>query len=101
MAPSPSSTTLERLSGLLDNVETSAKSLLEFLQDQRLQSQREVDGYSTLVAQTLELPFHGDSAIAVKASTLRIACEQLSRLVIPPRHLVFEAAGSVSCQVRI
>ena len=96
MAPSD---TLETLSGLLNNVESSAQALIEFLQNQKFGGATGTGDYSSRVAQNLGLPFHSDPRAAVQASTLRIASEQLSRLVTPPRHIVFEAAGSVSHKV--
>jgi hypothetical protein len=53
--------------------------------------------YAEGIADSLSLPLHADPTIANQASLLRISCERIAQLVTPPRHLVFEAAGSVSC----
>jgi hypothetical protein len=49
------------------------------------------------IANGLSLPLHADPKIVNQVSFLRISCEKAARLVTPPRHLMFQAAGSVSC----
>ncbi|KAF8155549.1 S-adenosyl-L-methionine-dependent methyltransferase [Crassisporium funariophilum] len=88
-------TTIARLSELLSTIETSAKALRDSIQlEEKDLEARESAAYSEHIANNLGLIFHGDPNTASQASVLRIACERLGHLVTPPRHLVFEAAGS-------
>lgn len=88
---------LARLSELLATIVKSTEVLRVSIQQEQIKhDQQEGAEYSARVASSLGLPFHADADVAHQASILRIACERLAQLVTPPRHLVFEAAGSVS-----
>jgi hypothetical protein len=53
------------------------------------------DDIGARTAAEMGLPFHANSDMARQAALLRIASERLAQLVTPPRHVLFEAAGSV------
>jgi hypothetical protein len=92
--------TLTQLSGLLESVEASAKSLRTYLEtkikEEAKVAQKETS-YAEGIANSLSLPLHADPKIVNQVSFLRISCERVAHLVTPPRHFMFEAAGSVSC----
>ena len=89
---------LARLSELLETVEASAKGLRTYLESKIQEEGAETEvAYSEGIADSLSLPLHADPTITNQASLLQISCERVAQLVTPPRHLVFEAAGSVSC----
>ncbi|KAJ7675900.1 O-methyltransferase-domain-containing protein [Mycena polygramma] len=52
------------------------------------------DDIGARIAAEMGLPFHADSEMARQAALLRLASERLAQLVTPPRHVLFEAAGS-------
>ncbi|KAJ7320840.1 O-methyltransferase-domain-containing protein [Mycena albidolilacea] len=81
-------TTLARLNELLSIVESSGKVLQASL------AEHAKDNTASGVADRLDLPFHADPETANHAATLRVVAERLAQLVTPPRHVVFEAAGS-------
>lgn len=90
--------TLTQLSGLLEAVETSAKSLRTYLETKiEEQTAQKETCYAEGIANGLSLPLHADPTIVNQVSFLRISCEKVVHLVTPPRHFMFEAAGSVSC----
>ena len=90
--------TLTRLSGLLEAVETSAKSLRTYLETKTKETKgAQETSYAEGIANDLSLPLHADPKIVNQLSFLRVSCERVAHLVTPPRHLLFEAAGSVSC----
>ncbi|KAF9059066.1 S-adenosyl-L-methionine-dependent methyltransferase [Rhodocollybia butyracea] len=82
---------LATLTRLLSSIEGYADVLRNSLEKQ-LSGIDNNDSQSTVSA--LNLPFHANASDALCASQLRVACERISQLVTPPRHLVFEAAGS-------
>lgn len=84
---------ISRLSEFLDSIERSTNVLRESLLKEPTY---EGSDYSRSTAHTLSLPFHQSALAALHASQLRIACEGLAQLVTPPRHIILEAAGSVS-----
>jgi len=92
--------TLTRLSGLLETVEASAKSLRTYVEakikEEQTKGAPKETSYAKGIADGLGLPLHADPEIANQASSLRISCERVAQLVTPPRHFMFEAAGSVS-----
>jgi len=88
--------TLTRLSGLLEAVEASAKSLRTYLETTIKEGAQKETSYAEEIANNLSLPLHADPKIVNQLSFLRISCERVAHLVTPPRHLMFEAAGSVS-----
>jgi hypothetical protein len=102
MASSPE-TTLARISELLDTVDSSSKVLRDFLktEQKRLNTHAEaLESHTQRVADNLGLPFHTDLKVVDQAAILRLACERLTQIATPPRHLVFEAATSVSLMIR-
>jgi hypothetical protein len=101
MASSPE-TTLARISELLDTVDSSSKVLRDFLktEQKRLHTHEASESHTQRVADDLGLPFHADPKIVDQAAILRLACERLTHIATPPRHLVFEAATSVSIMFR-
>ncbi|KZV90642.1 S-adenosyl-L-methionine-dependent methyltransferase [Exidia glandulosa HHB12029] len=80
---------LSRLQALLQDIEHSVLFLRDALRV-------EPDGaeLQQRVAAELGLPFHSTIEFAQEAARLRNAADELIQLVTPPRHLVFEAAGS-------
>lgn len=97
MATSPE-TTLARLSELLDLVDTSSKVLRTFLEAEQKRSSTPTNSksFSQRVADELGLPFHADTNIIKQVSLLSLACERIKQTITSPRHVVFEAATSVS-----
>lgn len=91
-------TTLTRLDELLATIETSASVLRTSLTKQSTTGAG-LHSFETRVATDLGLPFHWTADLARHASLVRIASERLAQLVTPPRHAVFEAAGSVRSDV--
>jgi hypothetical protein len=53
------------------------------------------DDIGAHIAAELGLPFHANAELARHAALLRVASERLAQLVTPPRHVLFESAGSV------
>ncbi|KAJ3745855.1 S-adenosyl-L-methionine-dependent methyltransferase [Lentinula detonsa] len=93
LQPDEKATTLTTLSQLLVSIEESTAVLRESIKKQLSSSSDDLD-FSEIAASTLHLQFHSDASVALHASKLRVACERLAQVVTPPRHLVFEAAGS-------
>ncbi|KAJ3805697.1 O-methyltransferase-domain-containing protein [Lentinula lateritia] len=91
--PLSKATTLATLSELLHSIEKSSSVLRESLQNQVAAGTND-STYSESTATALNLRFHADPHVALHASKLRLACDRLAHLATPPRHLVFEAAGS-------
>ncbi|KAJ3769558.1 hypothetical protein FB446DRAFT_747496 [Lentinula raphanica] len=88
---------LETLTELLDSIESSAAILRLSLEEQLLQIRTNVLNSNTKeegMASAPDLPFHISASLASHASKVRVAAEKLAQLVTPPRHIVFEAAGS-------
>ncbi|KAJ7764341.1 O-methyltransferase-domain-containing protein [Mycena metata] len=83
---SPALTT--RFTELLKTIEASAAALRTGLES------TSPDDPGAQIAASLGLPFHANAQMAKQAALLRVASERLAQLVTPPRHVMFEAAGS-------
>ncbi|KAF5370530.1 hypothetical protein D9757_010143 [Collybiopsis confluens] len=86
--------TLGKLSELLDSIEQSAAVLRNALKTEHPRVEDDSGQDSAEIASSLNLPFHSSESVAIHASRLRVNSERLAQLATPPRHLVFEAAGS-------
>ncbi|KAJ7195639.1 O-methyltransferase-domain-containing protein [Mycena pura] len=73
---------------LLQTIEQSAAALRIAAQTQQS------DDIGASIAAQMGLPFHANAEMARQAAILRLASERLTQLVTPPRHVLFEAAGS-------
>ncbi|KAF8992722.1 O-methyltransferase-domain-containing protein [Cyathus striatus] len=87
----PQKIALARLTELLHVIEEVGQDLRKHLEQHQ---QENSESRAGRIAEGLSLSFHAESVTANQASLLRVACDRLARLVTPPRHLLFEAAGS-------
>lgn len=86
--------TIARLDELLATVKGSASALRSALTTQHGQLSRTGRDEAGIAVEH-GLPFHVTEESAKDAAILRVACERLAKLVTPPRHAIFETAGSV------
>ncbi|KAJ7265388.1 O-methyltransferase-domain-containing protein [Mycena haematopus] len=102
MSPVPDKTTAPvigtRFAELLKTIEQSAAALRIAVETQQNSMSPTLvsncDDIGARIAAEMGLPFHANSETAKQAALLRVASERLAQLVTPPRHVLFEAAGS-------
>ncbi|KAJ7449418.1 O-methyltransferase-domain-containing protein [Mycena galericulata] len=97
MCPAREKTTVlgTRFTELLKTIEQSAGALLIAVETQSSATVgSDSDHIGARIAAEMGLPFHANSEMAGQAALLRVASERLAQLVTPPRHVLFEAAGS-------
>ncbi|KAJ7246432.1 O-methyltransferase-domain-containing protein [Mycena rebaudengoi] len=85
-----------RFAELLKTIEQSAAALRIAVENPQSSPSlvSNSDDIGARIAAEMGLPFHANSDMARQAALLRIASERLAQLVTPPRHVLFEAAGS-------
>ncbi|KAJ7715657.1 O-methyltransferase-domain-containing protein [Mycena maculata] len=103
MSPVPEKPTVlvirTRFAELLKTIEQSAAALRIAVETEQSSTSAALssnsDDTGARIAAEMGLSFHANLEMAGQAAVLRVASERLAQLVTPPRHVLFEASGSV------